>query len=318
MPAPPPAQDIQPQHYGRGRGGRPRGGYGQNFAHQQHAQPYPPQYASPQWQQPQPYYPQQNGAQAMYTAANHFNPYNYYTQQYGGYNYYNAPYQNFIAPQPSTMYGSQALPNPYVQAPYAMNPQMPMIHAPQSPFTQPQAPTVPPTTSAVPNVPLTPASAHSSQLAAATSNEAGQQPTEVPEQLPQPDALVNGNGNVDSESLQQADLWSPFELSVATDEDTPKPNPKFSMSQVSSTASIIIRALLSISFLPPPFSAVSLVVRKFLRSCTDHLINRFLTTLIQIARRCSQPRDVPRRKSSQLRVKTSQFEHRSLDKPKTQ
>lgn len=233
MPAQPSAQEIQPQHYGRGRGGRPRGGYGQNFAHQQHAQPYPPQYASPQWQQPQPFYPQQNGAQAMYTAANHYNPYaNYYPQQYGGYPYYNAAYQNFIAPQPSAMYGSQALQNPYVQAPYAMNPQIPMVHAPHSPFPQPHAPTVPPTTSAIPNVPLTPASAHSSQLAVPASTEAGQQPTEIPEQPSNPDPLVNGNGNVESESPQQADLWSPFELSIATDEETPKPNPKFSMSQV--------------------------------------------------------------------------------------
>lgn len=269
MPAPPPAQEIQQQqqHYGRGRGGRPRGGYGQNFAHQQHSQPYPPQYSSPQWQQPQPFYPQQNGAQAMYTAANHFNAYNpYYTQQYGGYPYYNAPYQNYIAPQASSMYGSQAHQIPYVQAPYAMNPQLPMVHGSHSPYPQPQAPTgPPPTTSAVSNVPLTPASAHSSQLAGAVSSELSHQPTEtLVEQSLQPEPSVNGNGNFDSESLpQQSDLWSPFEMSMTTDEDTPKPNPKFSISQVSTKTSTVNDALATLTcsenstFLP--FSLLTLV-----------------------------------------------------------
>lgn len=242
MPVPPPAQELQQQqqqqHYGRGRGGRPRGGYGQAFAQQQHSQQYPPQYTSPQWQQPQPFYAQHNGAQALYTAANHFNPYNtYYPQQYSAYPYYNPAYQNYIPPQQSSMYGSQAHQMPYgQQTPYVLNPQMPMVHGSHSPFPQPQAPTGQPTPSAVPNVPLTPASAHSSQLAPATSSEPGQQPVEtLEEQHLQPDHSVNGNGTFESES-QQPTIWSPFEMSTTLGEDTPKPNPKFSMSQVSSIA----------------------------------------------------------------------------------
>lgn len=114
-----------------------------------------------------------------------------------------------------------------------MNPQIPMVHGSHSPYPQPHAPTGPPTGSAVPNVPLTPASAHSSQLATATALETSQQPAEaVVEQSPQPDPSVNGNANFDSEPSQQPDLWSPFEMSITTDEDTPKPNPRFTINQV--------------------------------------------------------------------------------------
>lgn len=321
MPALPPSQEPQ-QHYGRGRGGRPRGGFGQTYAHQQHSQPYPSQYTSPQWQQPQPFYPH-NGAQNPY-AASHFNPYAaYYPQQYGGYPYYNQPYQNFIPPQSSSIYGSQPHQIPYGQSPYVLNaPQQPIVHGSHSPFPQPQVSVGQSATSAVPNVPLTPASAHSSQFTPAPSNEPFQQPAETSiEDSQPPDQAVNGNGNgngdtaFDVESAQQPAISCSLEMPVATSEDTPKPNPQFSINQVSSNGSTDLTPAAP----PPPSSSSSSLSLPFSYQClcADILIaNRCLTTPIQIARGSSRQGGASRRKSGQLRVKTLPCKHRNLAKPR--